>query len=231
VGQYKWGYFKLDAAPLPGGWVGGKLPHPKLRRWGWYPAIEFTGAPVSEDDAEESKDGFLKDEDGNRYLYEVKRQRNGFGMGVPQLFEFYPIKKFALYVAAMPTFLHHATETKVEMVYENDRRIVLADPELDAKFQDIQTYETRNDESTNRWLMPFSLGMRWQLGPVHMRIAYTTRRMDSIKNYENSFQDVALFTIGYAAKQPSYYTPPAQPAPGQTPAGKSKAPPNSSTDD
>jgi len=191
-------YAKIDAAPLPGMWLGWSMTNPSPRGFGWYPGIELTGSSGS-GEKEESRDGFLVDDSGNRYLYEIKRTRSGIGIAVPQLFELYPVKRLALFAGLIPTFLNEGTETTVEMVYENDHRIVLADSELDAKFADIQKYESRNDKNTNRWLMPIALGVRFQLSDFHLRAGYTTRMVDSLKDYETVFKDVVYLTVGYVA--------------------------------
>jgi hypothetical protein len=204
-------YMKIDAAPLPGTWIGAGLTDAKPGKFGWYPAIEV--ASTSEKSGEETSDGYLEDSGGNRYLYEVKRSRSEWGLAIPQLWEWYPAKKMALYFAATPTFINTSSETTVSIVYENDRRLVQADPVLDAKFRDIQTYEGRNDENINRTLMPLTLGFRFQIKSFGMRFAYVTRRVDSVKNYDSSFRDVALFTIGYAsAPKPRSYSPSPQPS-------------------
>lgn len=196
-------YAKVDAAPLPGMWLGLGMTDPKPGKLAWYPAIEFTGSSDDGGSSEESKDGFLEDDAGNRYLYEIKRTRSGFGVALPQLVEFYPIKKLGTYIAATPTFLNDRAETEVELVYERERRIVKADPALDAEFQDIVTYEQRNDKNINRWLLPLSAGLRFQIKSFHARLAYVTRRVDSVKDYENAFRDVVLLTVGYVATGPA----------------------------
>lgn len=198
--QFGGGYMKMEAAPLPGMWLGYGLTDPKPGKFGWFPAIELTGSSANDNgDKEESKDGFLTDDAGNRYLYEIKRSHSGFGLAVPQLFEVYPVKKFAIFWGVMPAYLNESTKTTVEMVYENDRRIVKADPVLDAKFQDIQEYEQRNDKSISRWTMPISLGVRFQVKSFHMRLAATSHRVDSLKDYDNAFKDVFFLTVGYAS--------------------------------
>lgn len=214
-------YMKVDAAPLPGTWIGAAVTDPKPGKFGWYPGIEVAG--TSDDSGDETKDGYLEDSGGNRYLYEVKRTRSEWGLAVPQLWEWYPAKRMALYFAATPTFINTSSETTVEIVYENDRRLVQADRDLSSKFRDIQSYERRNDENVNRTLMPLSLGFRFQLKSFGMRLAFVSRRIDSVKNYENSFRDVALFTVGYAAPpKPRSYSPsprPSTPPPQQNQGG------------
>lgn len=210
-------YAKMEAAPLPGMWVGWGLTDTKPGKFGWYPAIELTGSSSDGNgEKEESKDGFLTDDAGNRYLYEIKRTRSGMGIAIPQLFEVYPARRLALFTGFMPAYLNQSTKTEVEMVYENDRRIVKADPVLDARFRDIQEYEQRDDESMSRWTMPISLGVRFQVQSFHMRLAATTHRLDSTKNYENAFKDVIFFTVGYVSSGPSARSNPGyRQSPGQ----------------
>ncbi len=198
--QFRGFYTKMEAAPLPGMWVGWGLTDNRPGKFGWYPAIEVTGSSSSNKNADkdESKDGFLTDDAGNRYLYEIKRTHSGMGLAIPQLFEIYPARRFAVFTGFMPAFLSEESKTTVEMVYENDRRIVKADPVLDAKFRDIQEYEQRNDKDMIRYTMPISAGVRFGFRDFHMRIAATTHRVDSVKNYDNAFKDVFFVTFGYA---------------------------------
>ncbi len=227
--QLKGVYAKMEAAPLPGMWLGWGLTDTHPGKFGWYPAIELTGSSSnSNGDKEESKDGFLTDDAGNRYLYEIKRSHSGMGIAFPQLFEVYPAKRIALFAGFMPAYLNETSKTEIAMVYENDRRIVAADPVLDAKFRDIQEYEQRNDESMSRYTMPISLGVRFQVKNFHMRVAATTHRVDSLKDYENAFKDVFFVTVGYVSgpmtrprSNPGYQQSPGQqsqpnPAPGGT---------------
>jgi hypothetical protein len=187
-------YMKLDGAPLPGVWVGiGRTEaHPK--RFGWYPAIEVTGSAKGQD--EDKKDGYLEDPSGNRYLYEIKRSSGGFGIASPQVLEGYPIKRFGVYFAAIPAYLYSFDTTEVEMVYERDRRLVGADPELDAEFKDLQR-ELGGKELVHRFMVPLTVGVRAQLGDFTARLAYTDRSVDSVKDYSTTFRRVAMATIGW----------------------------------
>lgn len=194
MAQYNSLYVKFDSAPTPGMWFGWGMRNTGSRI-GWYPAIEITG---SQGDSEEStKDGYITDSDGNRYLYEVTESSGGFGLASPQLIEFYPMPgRVAVYFAAIPALISRYETVTAEIVYEDDERFVRADPDLDAEWEELQD-DIEKDESVTRWLMPLVIGVRAKHGPFHFRAFYADRTLDSIKDYSSTFKQLFAVSAGY----------------------------------
>ncbi len=212
-------YMKVDAAPLPGAWFGAGLVDETPGRFSWSPAIEFTGSPLKEvNPNESSKDGYLRDKDGNRYLYEITRKSDGFSLAIPQLFEFRPVRRFGIYLAALPFYIYGKRETTVDFVYENDRRLVGADPELDAEWQSLKKKLKREDSATvSRSGLPLVIGARLQITKFHARLAFTDRSIDSVKDYSDTFRRFVLLSFGYQIGTSGTYRPTPRPQPSPQP--------------